>query len=78
MNEENPNYSMYFVNNIDFPVPEQMFTNVANKIEDLNSFGITLGLPGNVMNGIIESSKSKDEIIKDLFQVNETNRLGNS
>ena len=42
---------------------------VAEEVEDLNSFGVTLGLPGNVMSGIMESSSNEKEIAKDLFQV---------
>lgn len=45
---------------------------LANEIEDLNSFGVTLGLPGNVMSGIMESSKDKAEIVKDLLEVSDS------
>ncbi len=54
---------------LDVSVPNDTFIAIANEIEDLNSFGITLGLPGNVMSGIIESSENKDKIINDLLQV---------
>lgn len=38
-------------------------------MEDLNSYGVRLGLPGNVMSGIMESSKDREGIINDLYQV---------
>ena len=47
----------------------ELFLSVSDEIEDIDTFGLALGLPGNVITKILQEKKETKDRMKEMFKV---------
>ena len=47
----------------------ELFLSVSGEIEDIDTFGLALGLPGNVITKILQEKKETTDRMKEMFKV---------